>query len=227
MRELLRTDVAALSGIASFGSDLPGTTVRDYLLLGVRDERAAAFGGRLGACHRVVDPAQPLRPGDEPVARNPALDLLLVKQPCVAPARLTGAVTARNMEEALDRMFAGLPVDRVVWEDGPAFARPSGAARILSWAPSRMAVETQSDGRSALVVTQAFGRGWAARLDGESVPIRPADVVLQAIEVPAGRHQVEFAYSVPRGREGIALSLLGALACGVLAFLRPRRRAAI
>src|SRR5205814_7419742 len=39
MRELLRTDVAALEGIASFGSDLPGTTVRDFLLLGVREER--------------------------------------------------------------------------------------------------------------------------------------------------------------------------------------------
>ena len=71
MRELLRTDVAALEGIASFGSDLPGTTVRDFLLLGVREERASFFGGRLGACHRVVDPAEPLRRGQTTLARTP------------------------------------------------------------------------------------------------------------------------------------------------------------
>ena len=221
MRELLRTDVAALEGIASFGSDLPGTTVRDFLLLGVREERASFFGGRLGACHRVVDPADPLRRGDEPIARNAALQLMLVRQPCVAAARLTGALPARNMDEALDRMFAGVPGDRVVWEGGSNLRPPRGEARIISWIPSRLVVRTTSDRPAALVVTQAIGRGWSARLDGAAVAIRPADVVLQAIEVPPGTHEIALDYSVPRGAQGLALSIVGLVACAAIFLLAP------
>jgi hypothetical protein len=165
-----------------------------------------------------------LRPGDEPEALNEALSLLLVRQPCVPAARLSGAVPAANVDEARRRFFSGLPAGRIVWEGGPDLEKPEGTAKVVSWLPSHWKIETKSSGRAALVVAQAFSMGWRARIDGAPAPILPVDVVLQGIDVPQGSHEVELDYSVPRGREGIALSIVGAIVCAVLALI-PRRTA--
>ena len=59
-----------------------------------------------------------------------------------------------------------------------------------------------------LVVRQAYYPGWRAWVDGEEVPLYPADGVLMALPVPAGRHRVQVVYA-PRHLYA-ALALQGA-----------------
>lgn len=228
VRTLLRPDAGGPAGIASFGVNLPGTSVRDNLLLGPRDERAAILGGRLGACHRIEAAGASPRPGDTPELVNPELGLELVRQPCVPYARLARALPVRDMDEARDRVAMGLSPREVVWEGGPRLAGDGGTVQVSSWQPGAVELKTDAESAAALVVTEAFAAGWTARVDGRTAPVHPADGVLLAAEVPAGRHTVALEYRVPGGRPGIALSLLGILACAVFApaarILASRRR---
>lgn len=71
-----------------------------------------------------------------------------------------------------------------------------------------------------LVVADAPYPGWHASLDGESVPIHPANVLGKAVAVPAGTHRVELVFepeSFAYGRVisvATALAALAALAAG-------------
>jgi hypothetical protein len=67
-------------------------------------------------------------------------------------------------------------------------------AHILSWTPGRIlaAVDAPEDG--ALVLNDLYYPGWVAEVDGEPVPILRADVLFRAVQVPAGRHLVEFRF---------------------------------
>jgi hypothetical protein len=56
------------------------------------------------------------------------------------------------------------------------------------------AVEVSAPAPTLLVVAQAFYPRWKARVDGNLVPIWKANFAFQAIEVPAGRHDVTLQY---------------------------------
>lgn len=86
-----------------------------------------------------------------------------------------------------------------------------------------LVVEAQE--ASALVVRDGWAPGWTARVDGKAAPLRPSGRH-RAVDVPAGRHRVEMAYSPP----GLAAALaLAGLALAGAAWLargdRVRRRA--
>ena len=225
-RMLLRPDAAALSGIAAFGVNLPGTSARDFLLLGPRDERAAMLHGRLGACHRIEDLGARLRPGDVPELVNPEVRLALVRQPCVPYARLAAAIPARDADEARARVVAGLPEEEIVWEGGPSLPRAGGKVEVASWRPGAVELSTDAEAPAALVVTEAFVRGWTAAVDGRPAPLHPADSILLGVEVPAGRHRVVLSYATPRGAAGLVLSAAGLLACAAIGAVARRGVAA-
>jgi uncharacterized membrane protein YfhO len=62
-------------------------------------------------------------------------------------------------------------------------------------------------------------------MDGQPARIWRANYAFQAIEVPAGRHQIQMAYEDTNLRTGLIFSLLGLLACAGL-WRVSRRRAA-
>lgn len=78
-----------------------------------------------------------------------------------------------------------------------------------------------------LAVNQTWARGWRADIDGRAARILRADLSLQALVVPPGRHRVELRYQDPFVTLGFWLSGLTAvgLAWGVAAE-RPRGRRA-
>jgi hypothetical protein len=82
---------------------------------------------------------------------------------------------------------------------------------------------------SLVVVNQTYTPDWVARVDGRQVPVHPANVMLQSIEVSSGRHHLELSYEPASVRLGLALSGLGVLGLAALLWLplgsrRPRPR---
>ncbi|HEX9116479.1 MAG TPA: hypothetical protein VGA61_10455, partial [Anaerolineae bacterium] len=79
-----------------------------------------------------------------------------------------------------------------------------------------------------LVLADAGYPGWEARVDGRVVPILPADLLFRAVAVPAGSHEITFAYQPASWRQGRRLSLIAlALLATTLAatFVRKPRQA--
>ena len=46
-----------------------------------------------------------------------------------------------------------------------------------------------------LALHDIYYPGWVAEIDGERVPILRADVLFRGLEVPAGRHRVQFHFA--------------------------------
>ena len=89
-------------------------------------------------------------------------------------------------------------------------------AKILSQQieAQRLKVEVAADASAMVVVAQAFYHPWRAYVDGARVKLWRANHGFQALEVPAGRHEVRLVYEdrVFEGGAVISLATLGALA---------------
>lgn len=68
-------------------------------------------------------------------------------------------------------------------------------------------VDTDSDGY--LVLADTWYPGWQAKIDGENTEIYRADYLFRAIKVPAGNHQIEFAYLPYSFYIGVLMSVIG------------------
>lgn len=74
-----------------------------------------------------------------------------------------------------------------------------------------------------LVLADMAAPGWQVEVDGQSAALLRADLVLRAVAVPAGAHEVRFHYADPAVTAGLSLTLAGAVLClGLLVW--PRRR---
>ena len=85
----------------------------------------------------------------------------------------------------------------------------------------------EADGPALLVVRDSFARGWNASVDGQRAPVLRANGKHRAIPVPTGTHEVELHYRPPGLRGGLLLTLLSALALGLVGLrsgARPRSR---
>lgn len=57
-----------------------------------------------------------------------------------------------------------------------------------------------------------YDKGWKAYIDGVEAPYFRADYVLRAMQLPAGRHTVEFVFRAPHFKEASAVTLVCSLA---------------
>jgi len=74
---------------------------------------------------------------------------------------------------------------------------------------------------SLVVLSQTFYHLWHAELDGQEIPLLPANIAFQAVQVPAGVHQLKLVYRDPNLSAGAAISLASLLTCVVIWFRRP------
>jgi hypothetical protein len=89
------------------------------------------------------------------------------------------------------------------------------AAHVLAteFANQRISIQTEAPAASLVVISQAHYPAWKAYVDGRPTRIWRANYAFQAVEVPAGPHQVQLLYKDKRLLMGAALSSLGLLAC--------------
>ena len=75
---------------------------------------------------------------------------------------------------------------------GPGPDRARGEARIVSYQRNSVTLEVESSEQGILVLHDIHYPGWEASVDGERRPILRTNLLFRGIEVPAGRHRVEF-----------------------------------
>lgn len=89
-------------------------------------------------------------------------------------------------------------------------------ARVVTYEPNRLVIETNADQQAALVVSEIHYPGWVATIDGAKAPIYQTNFLLRGVAVPPGKHRVEMCYLAPGARKGaiisfITLSLIAAI----------------
>ena len=78
-------------------------------------------------------------------------------------------------------------------------------------------IDAELDRTGLLLLGDTWFPGWKARVDGQDTNIYPANYVMRAVLVPAGKHRVEFRYEPSSFRVGAAITLLALVAsCVVL-----------
>lgn len=106
-----------------------------------------------------------------------------------------------------------------------------GEITLEEYRPNYLRYEYEADGDALAVFSEIYTPdGWTATVDG--APARPlrADYILRALELPAGRHTVEWRYRAPRWAlvEGITLAFslatLAAFALTIIYRIRNDRR---
>jgi hypothetical protein len=168
------------------------------------------------------------------VAELPAMELALARNP--SPARPRAYISSRLeriapgtdwTSSARTEAFAAGELDYV--EDpvrplGSLAGVPGGKARVLSYAPERVVIETETETPGVLVLSDAFDEGWSAEIEGgPALRVLRANFLVRAVEVPAGMHTVVFRYSARRVLSGAAVSLVGLAALGLYLFQGRRR----
>jgi Bacterial membrane protein YfhO len=96
-----------------------------------------------------------------------------------------------------DLIFAGPPawiyrlpgaLPRAQFSDG------SGNVKVESSRPGRVELMVSSTTGGLLMLHDTYYPGWIARVDGLTVPIRRADTLFRAVELPPGAHRVTFQF---------------------------------
>ncbi|ACL61946.1 YfhO family protein [Methylobacterium nodulans] len=70
----------------------------------------------------------------------------------------------------------------------------AGSASILSYRRTLVTVEVDTDRDAVLVLHDLYYPGWEARVDGARRPILRTNLLFRGVEVPKGRHVVEFRF---------------------------------
>lgn len=118
--------------------------------------------------------------------------------------------------------------ETVLLEEGPVIAPTSikFSRRVLSVTyptPNQVVIEAETAEAAYLFLGDVMYPGWKARVDGQPVQVRRADYLFRAVDLPAGRHRVEF-YFEPRtwtlGWVTSLVFLLGALFTLAVALLK-------
>ena len=119
----------------------------------------------------------------------------------------------------------GVVLEETRIDDHPPDCPTSDADRVelVQDHPEDVRIRTRSDCAAYLVLADTLLPGWSATVDGDPVPILRADYVFRAVLLAAGEHDVRFTYRAPGLAPGIALTLLGIVATGVL-LVRPAGR---
>ena len=76
--------------------------------------------------------------------------------------------------------------------DGLAMTQPA-SIRLTNYAnPGNLFYESESTEDGLAVFSEVYYKTWKAFIDGKEVPVLRANYILRAIEVPAGKHTIEF-----------------------------------
>jgi hypothetical protein len=151
-------------------------------------------------------------------------------------AWLVGEAEAVDEEEALRRISGTserkFEPRRTALLEVPAAELPSlpggmlngsAEARVVSYEPNRLVIETKCESAALLVISEINYPGWVATIDGAPVKIYPTNYILRGVATPAGTHRVEMRYTAPGALRGAMVSA-GTLSALVAMIVWSRRR---
>ncbi len=71
----------------------------------------------------------------------------------------------------------------------------TGTIAMDEWTTTRIRASVQLPAPAWIISANSDLPGWEATIDGTNTPIRTADYLMQAIQVPSGTHRLEFSYT--------------------------------
>lgn len=98
-------------------------------------------------------------------------------------------------------------------------------ARILAskFGDQTMDVDVQAAAPSLVVIAQTYYHDWRVKIDGQPAPLLRANVAFQAVQVPAGRHQLHFFYQDRAFEIGATASIIAWLGGLICLFRLPKK----
>jgi hypothetical protein len=107
----------------------------------------------------------------------------------------TTTVPVVNIQQALAAL-ARDPLGPTVVEGSCCRSTDDAHAHVIvrSFQPGAVDLDVSVRRRTTVVVLQSFWPGWVAQVDGKTTSIAAANVIFQAVRVPAGHHLVTLRY---------------------------------
>lgn len=144
-------------------------------------------------------------------------------------------VVAADDDEAVDAIISDQfdPAHDVVVERDAAGAAALAAAppargtvRVVDESNATVTLSANLDRRGLVVLNDNFAQGWTVRVDGREQPAVLVNDVMRGVVVSGGSHEIEWSYSPPGFKLGLAVSAVSlfALAGAAGALLLRRRR---
>lgn len=94
------------------------------------------------------------------------------------------------------------PRSTVLLENIPAgysSTKPAGSSRIVAYHNTQIVIEAESPDGGFAVLNDPYMPWWFATIDGQETPVLQANVLFRAVQVPPGRHRIEFNFQPFRG----------------------------
>ena len=106
----------------------------------------------------------------------------------------------------------------------PMASDSSATIELVAYEPNYLKYEVNSNTGGTIVFSEIHYPGWRSTIDGQEVPHGRANYILRAMNVPAGKHEVEFSFDpvslhVTENIATIALGIL-ALVAVAMAFMK-------
>ncbi len=120
---------------------------------------------------------------------------------------------------------------QVLLEEAPSFpARPfehAADVKVAFFRNNAFALDVVTPGPAMLYCAESHMPGWTATVNGQTARLLRANYAFRALELPAGRSRVEFAYVPPGWREGLRVSALSVTLLALLLASALRRRRSV
>jgi hypothetical protein len=140
-----------------------------------------------------------------------------------------GLITLRKLKSPL------FDPDKTVLLDAPvAGANPdrantnAGTVDFESYAPKKVVLDVNATAPSVLLLNDHYDPNWSVTIDGQPTHLYHANYIMQGVFVPAGKHTVEYQFSMPSKPFYVTVTaiLFGLALCGVMIFYkRPEAEA--
>lgn len=203
----------------------------------IEARRAFAVGPRWGTCYQVENPRSPM------LGLMNVRALLSVTDLDAPSLRLAAESSGYKIYEntaVMERFFFVKHVrtvenlaqasaivqspefhpteEGIVEAPGEKFELPSSeaTARVVSYAPSSIRLETTTSAPAFLVATESYYPGWEATIDGSPAHIYPTDAAFRGVSIPAGTHTVDYRFvpqTLYRSAAVSALALVALVVC--------------
>lgn len=100
-----------------------------------------------------------------------------------------------------------------------------GQINITEYSPNKVKINTETASDEILILADQYDEGWQAKIDGTKTKIAKANLILRAVKVPKGKHEIIFEYKPESFYNGLKISLAAFALITVLGlyFLKIRR----
>ena len=106
-----------------------------------------------------------------------------------------------------------------------------GSVVMKTYAPDKITYESNTQGKQFAVFSEVYyPEGWTATIDGKQADIRKVNYLLRGLELPAGKHRIEFSFMLEKYEKSTLWAILGslivflAIAWGLYTEFRKRRK---